>query len=378
MFFISITTNAQVNTVKSKIEEDKISFFDDVKANFSYSFGQTSNVAKLSKDEAGAYNLIKPTLSLEGSSSDSFSYNMDFGAELKKYTEQAAEALGNESSIDARVSSIWFLNDSWELGGDVGAYRVKNKLPVQLSSTETTSQDQEYFEPDARLYLSWIGENLTVEGGASASYRDYKTTLIDRGNVFYNDYEQYGVDVKVGREFDEQFSLYTKAVINRRQYKERPADFTDGAPSLVASPLPQLEEVSSEISIVAEYKLGKVKLTTTPSIKLSDDKVFGARDSETIKIQQKFSIPITAKVVWAPSFIFSNEKFSQFRSDPENLPSTSPLREDSETKIASSLSYTFKKDIVGNIDYGFTNKKSNYAGSSYEEQTIAAGIAISM
>ena len=349
-----------------------------IKPSVGISVGSSSNVGKLNQDSSGTYGRVSPSLSLEYLPSDSVVLNFQINGDVKRYSEDSARTIGDEKNGEARLSGIWFINDTWEFGGDLGGYYSENRLPVQISSTETSAQIQKYTEPDSRLYLAWIGEKLSVETGANAKLRTYSTTVDDRENTFHNDFDSFSGDVKVGYSFAEAFKLSLKVLIEDKQYKERRADFSDGAASNPLSPHPILRETANEFGVVADYQIGKLKLTSTPAVRLNKDRIFGARDSQTLKFQQKIMIPIGAKLSWSPGFTLSQESFERFRSNPEGDPFGSPLRRDLDLKLTSPFKYTLKQNLQVNAEYGFSRKDSNYANSSYSEHTVSAGLTVSM
>lgn len=349
-----------------------------VKPSVAISVGSSSNVGKLNNESSGTYGKVSPTLSFEYLPSDAVVLNLQINGEFKQFSETATRTIGDEKNGEIRSAGIWFINDTWEIGGDIGAFYTENRLPVQVSSTETSAQIQKYIEPDSRLYLAWVGDKFSVETGASAKLRQYSTTTEDRGNAYRNDSDTFGSDIKIGYALAESFKLSARALIEDKKYKERRADFSDGAASNPASPHPILRETANEIGIAADYTFGKLKLTSTPTIRFNKDRVFGARDSETLKFQQKIIIPIGKKLTWSPGFTVSEERFSRFRSNPEGDPFGSPLRKDLDLKVISPVKYTLKENIQINAEYGFSRKDSNYANSSYSDHAVSAGFTVSM
>lgn len=349
-----------------------------VESAISLSTGTTTNAAKLQNETPGIYGKVSPAISFEYSPSDSVVINTQINAELKRYSEEKTKSLADEMTTEARGVFIWFANESWEFGGDLGASYAENKLPSQLSSTETVAQSQKYMEPDTRLYGAWITDNLSVETGVSAKTRHYWTTTEDRGNIFKNDYDQVGGDFKVGYSLNKDSKLSFRSIVDDKIYKEKPADFSDGAASNSASPNPLLHESSMEFNLIAEYALGKTKFVTTSGLRYNKDRIFGAKDSQTLKLQQKMIFPVSKNLTWSPVLSYSQEKFDKFRSEPETNPFNSSLRVDSEIKLSSPLKYTLSKQMNLNVDYSFSKKDSNYANNSYSETNISTGLEISL
>ena len=349
-----------------------------VKPSVGISVGSSSNVGKLNQDSSGSYGRISPSLSMEYLPTDSVVLNFQVSGDVKRYSEDSARTIGDEKSGDARLAGIWFINETWEFGGDLGGYYTENRLPVQISSTETSAQIQKYTEPDSRLYLAWVGEKLSVETGANTKLRRYSTTVDDRGNTFHNDFDSLSGDVNIGYTFMDAFKLSLKALIEDKQYKERRADFSDGAASNPLSPHPILRETANEFGVVADYQIGKLKLSSAPVLRLNKDRIFGARDSQVLKFHQKIVIPIGGKLTWSPGLTFSQENFERFRSNPEGDPFGSPLRRDLDLKVTSPFKYALKENLQVNAEYGFSKKDSNYANSSYSEHTVSAGLTVSM
>lgn len=340
--------------------------------------GTSSNVGKLQNATAGSYGKASPSIGVEYAPSETVVLTSQLSADLKQYSAQDTQAIGNESRAELRNLGIWFLSEKWEVGGDLGASYSDSLLPVQVSSTQTTAEQQKYLEPDSRVYGAWTGEKLAAETGISVKSRSYSTLLEDRGNSYHNDFNQFAGDIKFGYNLSKTSKISIKGLVEDRKYKERPADFTDGAASNPASPLPILEENAAELSAVAETTIGKVKLTSTPAIRFNKDKVFGARDSQTLKFQQKAIIPFSDRFSWTPTFSISQESFTRFRSSPEVDPFGSPLRRDLNLKASSPFKYRVSKFVQVLAEYSFSRLDSNYADSSYSEHAVSMGLGISM
>ena len=340
--------------------------------------GTSSNVGRLKNATAGSYGKASPSIGLEYAPSETFVLTSQLSADLKKYSAQDTQAIGNESRAELRNVGIWFLSDKWEIGGDLGGSYADSLLPTQVTATQTTAQQQKYLEPDGRLYGAWMGEKLSVESGISAKSRSYSTLLEDRGNSFHNNFDQFGGDVKFGFSFSKTSKISFKGLLENRKYKEKPADFTDGAASNSASPLPTLEENATELSVSGEMSIGKVKITSTPAIRFNKDKIFGARDSQTLKFQQKFLVPFSDHFTWAPTFSISQESFTRFRSDPDVDPFGSPLRRDLNLKASSPFKYRVSKLVQVLAEYSFSRLDSNYANSSFSEHAVSMGLGVSM
>lgn len=348
------------------------------KPSVSLTLGSSSNVGKLQNETPGTYGKVSPSLGIEYASSDTVVLTSQLSADLKQYTAQDTKPLGDESNYEFRNLGIWFPSDTWEIGGDLGAVYTQNSLPIQMSSTQTTALEQKYLEPDMRIYAAWSRNKLSFESGASAKARSYSTLLEDRGNSYHNDFSQYGVDLKTGYSISGSYKVSLRGSLENRKYSERPADFTDGAASNPATPLPVLEESASEFNLINEYSVGNVKMVSTPGVRFTKDKIFGARDSQTWKFQQKIAVPFSERFNWAPSFTVSQESFSRFRSDPDVDPFGSPIRKDLDLKISSPFKYSLSRTIQIVADYSFTRKDSNYANSSYSEHAVSTGFSVSM
>ena len=349
-----------------------------VKPSVTISVGSSSNVGKLNNKSSGTYGEVSPAISFEYLPLDTVFLNLQVNGEFKQFSEAASRTIGDEKNGEIRSAGIWFVNDTWELGGDIGAFYTENRVPVQISSTETSAQIQRYMEPDSRLYLAWVGDKFLVETGASAKLRQYSTKTEDRGNTYRNDFDTFGGDLKIGYALAESFRVSAKVLIEDKKYKERSADFSDGAASNPRSPHPILQETANEIGLAADYTFGKLNFTTAPTIRFNKDRVFGARDSETLKFQQKIIVPFGKKLAWSPGFTISEERFSRFRSNPEDDPFGSPLRKDLDFKVASPMKYTLIENLQINAEYGFSRKVSNYANGSYTEHAVSAGFTVSI
>ena len=380
LLFVAPMVAAAAETISTSIvktgEDDASSL--QVKPSVAISVGSSSNVGKLNNESSGTYGKVSPALSFEYLPSDTVVLNLQVNGEFKQFSEAATRTIGDEKNGEIRSAGIWFINDTWEMGGDVGAFYTENRLPVQVSSTETSAQIQKYMEPDSRLYLAWVGDKFSAETGASAKLRQYSTTTEDRGNAYRNDFDTFGGDLKISYALAESFKLSAIVLIEDKKYKERRADFSDGAASNPGSPHPILRETANEVGLAADYTFGKFKFTSTPIIRFNKDRVFGARDSETLKFQQKIIVPIGKKLTWSPGITVSEERFSRFRSNPEGDPFGSPLRKDLDFKVTSPMKYILKENLQINAEYGFSRKDSNYANSSYTDHAVSAGFTVSM
>lgn len=340
--------------------------------------GTSSNVGRLRVEEGGTFVRISPLLEADIAASDSLVFSSSLGGDFKRFTRQAAKGIGDESSGDFRSLALYFLNESWELGGDLGASYSDSKSPYQKSSSETSAQEQRYFQPQGRIFLSWQGTLLGIEGGASGKSRSYSTITSDRGNSFKGDFDQAGFDFKVTAPLGALIKLSGKAAFESKNYKERPADFTDGAASTQASPHPVLRESAKDFSLGVEVGHEGFKSVTAPGFRSAKDRVFGARDSSTWRLSQVFAISLARKVAWNPSFSLSRETFERFRSAPEVDPLGSPLRKDLELKASSPFKISVGKNTQLLAEYAFSRRDSNYANSSYSDHTLSMGISLTM
>lgn len=346
----------------------------DLNPSITLTTGASSNVGKLQQETPGAYARLSPTIEFEFSRLENIALTTAFSADLKSYTAPEAKTLGDESKVELRNMGMWFINENWEIGGDLGAQYAENRIAIQLDSSTTTAEVQRFTEPEARIYASWTHERTNVETGIFARNRIYSTDMEDRGNVYRNDFHLYGSDLKLGYEFSEAVKVALKGQFENRIYSEKPADFSDGAPSNISAPLPNLQESSSEISTPFEYRIGKARFVTAPAIRFNKDLIYGARDSQTLKFQQKLNLPVSSKLNWSPSVTMAQESFDRFRSDPQNNPFGSPLRRDVELKFTSPLKYTFSKALQISAEYSFAKRDSNYADSSYIENAVSTAI----
>lgn len=340
--------------------------------------GSSSNVGRLRVEEGGTFARISPLLEADISVSDSVVVSSSVGGDFKRFTNQAAKGIGDESSGDFRSLVLYFLNESWELGGDIGASYSDSKSPYQKSSSETSAQEQRYFQPQGRVFLSWQGSLLGIEGGASGKNRSYSTVTNDRGNSFKGDFDQTGFDFKITAPLGALVKLSGKAAFESKNYKDRPADFTDGAASTQASRHPILQESAKDFTLGVEVGNDSFKSTTSPGFRSTKDRIFGARDSSTWKLSQVFAITVARKVSWNPAISLSRESFERFRSAPEVDPFGSPLRKDLDFKASSPFKISVGKNTQLLAEYAFSRRDSNYANSSYSDHTLSAGISLSM
>jgi hypothetical protein len=380
IFAISLTAGAATeNSISAPMpESESTSKPFQLKPSIGLSVGSSSNVGKLQSQTSGSYGKISPALNFEVSPSDSIVLTTQFNADLKQYSSADARTLADENNAEIRNLGIWFLSENWDLGGDLGAACNQSKIPVQIDSSQTTAQQQSYLEPDGRFYVAWTQDRLSIEGGISTKSRNYSTLMADRGNTFHNDFDLYGGDLKVGYAVSEKTNVSLRGLIENRRYKEKPADFTDGAPSVSTSPLPVLEESANEVSLIAEYRLARIKFVSTPALRFNKDRVFGARDSQSLKFQQKVTIPLSEKFTLSPGFTVLQESFDHFHSDPQNDPYGSPLRKDVDLKATMPFKYSLSASTQISAEYSFAKRDSNYANSSYTEHAISTGISVSM
>lgn len=340
--------------------------------------GNSSNVSKLIKGTSGAYYKLNPTFDLEYLAADSLVINLQAVAALRRYFDNKIGPLANENSEEVRSTLIWFVNEHFEFGGDIGILKSDSRSPVQISSGESIAEVQRFAGPDAYFYGAWVKDSYEVELGTTFKYRDYSTLLSDRGNAFENDSRTYGAILKLNYKLNNKIKVLLRTLLNEKKYLYRSADFTDGAASNSATPNPILKETSKDFSFGIEYVFDNLKLETTPGYRYQKDRIFGARDSKTWKIQQKISVAINKKVDVMPSFSISEERFVRFRSNPEVNPFGNEMRKDVDINIKTNLKYKFSENYACDFQYSFTRKSSNYANSSYSEHDIYGGISIKL
>ncbi|MGE4131457.1 MAG: hypothetical protein AB7F86_07445 [Bdellovibrionales bacterium] len=372
-------TAIAAESLSTKIDDvDPVPSQRTFKPSITSQIGSSSNVGRLNKATSGSFFFISPGLTYEPSISENTVLNIEVRAETKTFSTKGAETLGNEKNLELRNTLIWFASDSWETGGDLGGVLGESRIPVQLDSSTTTAQMQRFNELNGRVYLAYFAESSSVEIGTEGRRRDYSTPLDDRGNRYEGDYSSLSGDLQYTKDFSESTKASIKYLYEDKHYGARPADFSDGAASAAATPHPKLREVANELGLALAYSFGKISLSTAPSYRVNKDKIFGARDSNTQKIVQKISIPISESLSWSPSITYSTEIFKSFRSAPESDPVNSPLREDSNLKLSGPLKYKLKTDLELSGDYSYSKKSSNYANSSYEDQSISLGLSLTM
>ncbi len=372
------TVNVSQSKAPTQESESDGSKTVELNADVGLVVGTSSNIGKLSTPTSGNYLKISPSVGAEYLLSEVTVLNTALSADLKRFTDGASKNLGNESKAEARFTLIGFLGEQWELGGDLGGIYSAGRVPLQITSTETAALEQRYFEPDSRLYAAWTKGAYSAEAGASGKIRRYSTITEDRGNTFKNDYTSYGLDLKLKRVFSKAFSLSVKGVLENKTYSERPADFSDGAASPIGASHPFLEESSGEGSLVAEYRVGKLVFVTTPSYRKNKDRIFGARDSGTFRIQEKMTLPISKSLTFSPTASYARESFDHFRADPEANILGGALRTDSEWRVSVPMKYSVTRSISVSAAYDFVQKDSNYAGSSYSDHSVSTGVTVSM
>jgi hypothetical protein len=169
----------------------------EFKSAVSIGAGNSSNVSKLSEGTSGAYYKINPTFELEYLPADSLVLNLQAAASLKRFFDNKIGPLANENNEEVRSTLIWFVNEQFEFGGDIGILKSDSRSPVQISSGESIAEVQRFAEPDAYFYGAWIKDSYEAELGTNFKYRDYSTLLSDRGNAFENDSRSYGVNLKL-------------------------------------------------------------------------------------------------------------------------------------------------------------------------------------
>ena len=368
--------SSQVSTKQEK--PFKLKYFNKLNASLEYNFGGATNVAKLENEQDGRFHQLSPSINFDVLSSDTSFLNFELLADLKNYTESVSRKLGDESQVSARLLGTQFVSDRWEWGGEGGYLFLDGNQPIQLSTVETISQDQKYAEYDGRLYLAWYGDELSLEAGAKLSTRDYETKTLDRGNEFFNNYQRESVDFKVGRIFNDDLNIQLVSELKRTTYEDRPADFSDGAPSVTTSPLPTLREEVYSFDLKTEYNLLGIKLTTTPSYIKNNDRIFGALDADSFKIAQKAEFNFTEKWAWTPEISFLEQRFARYKSSPVDDPLGSPLRVDQVFSVKSNLKYTFNKNAEGQIGYSMEDVDSNYGGSSYKNTVVTTGLTFKL
>ena len=374
MCFSVIAMESSMSIKTTEIIDNEITE-SKLQSSLGVNFGTSNNVGRLSTQIAGTYSKINPSITYERSFGDTTLINSELSMDFKRYLEKNSAELGDEQSFELTTTALSFLTENLELGGDLVLRQIKNSIPMQMNDADTNAIFQEYIEPDLRVNLMWsLQENIAIEQGLSVVSRKNSEILLDRGNSFYNDFVATGGDLKLTFELSPYLKVSVKGILEDKRYSEKPADYTDGAASGPVAANPTLYEISNEYLVFLETEVGKVKLVTIPAYRINKDKIYGARDSNTFRIQQKIIMAISRKLSWSATIAMSEEKFTQFRSAPESNPFGGDFRTDTEIKISSPIKYSINEQFQIMAEYVSIRKDSNYANSSYSEQVLSAGI----
>ena len=384
LIFVSLTLAWPVANAQAAVSGESVNVSSEEETSASFqahpeaeiSFGSTSNATQLTQPTPGTFAKITPNLSLEWTPSDSFFSSLTVGGTIKRYTDSQVGSLADQTGVSAKSDSTWYLREHWEIGTNLSFNYLKNSIPV-VSLQSVSAIPQQYYEPDARLYTAWIGDNWAFEGGFSGATRRYDTTTFDiQGNVYRNTYNTYKFDGKIGYRFSQNLRLALKSSIERRYYQERMAEFTDGLPVFPGTTNPLLQVLTQEHEVQLKSKVSSISLTTGVSAKYEKDEIFAARDSLQFRLRQKASIPLPLRLSLDPEVSISRQGFFNFRSDPMLDPQASPLRTDWETQISSALSYPLTQLFKVHALYAYNRRISNYSLQNYLEHIFEAGMNV--
>jgi hypothetical protein len=348
----------------------------ELKSELALATGNTSNVEKLSEGTSGVFYRLNPSLGLEFQPLDALVLNFQANAKIKKYFDKKISNVASDENEEIRGTFIWLASDSFEFGSDIGVVRSESSAPVQISTSQSNAEIQKFLEPNGYFYGAWFHDPFEIELGLNTRYRDYSTLLSDRGNFFENDYRNNGLSFKVNYSFNKRIKFKTQISLDKKKYLYRPADFSDGAASNSTSPNPILKESSKEITFGVEYVINGVKLETIAGYRYQKDRVFGARDSNLLKVVQKMSFNLSDKFDWSPGLNLSEEKFKKFRSNPEVNPFGNTMRKDINLSVKNEFKYKINTKYSISAGYIYSRKYSNYANSSYYDHEISTGLSI--
>ena len=349
---------------------------EHVSGSVGFAVGSTSNAGLLSAARQGTYGKFSPMLTFEFEPSDNLLLLVDTLAEWQRFSSEELQDLGDETAAEARLSAIYFVGTSWELGAEAGVVYLRNRIPSLITGGVTVSTPQQYVQPGARLYAAWFGGPWTIEVGTAGKVRDYSTFLSDlQGNVYRNSYSELEGFASGTYRFTEATRLRLKLKAGQRHYRERMAAFTEGLDAFPGSPNPDSELFLHEYELVLRTAAGEARLRTEVGADFVVDRVFGAESGVKYTLQQKAEIPVLGVQV-EPEITLARKDFSNFRADPVNNAVNQELRVDTEARLGTSVVAALGSGLNLNAKYQFNRFVSNYASLTYSEHVVESGVSM--
>lgn len=339
--------------------------------------GNSSNVGLLSEETPATFVKIGPSLGVDWEPSESLVITLSGEANFKRYGSEEGKLLGNESFYDARIEALYFLSDSWELGGDLSLFTIENQVASISETGVNESVPQKYTEPAARVYAAWFGTALSVEAAAYVKNRTYATSFTDQqGKVYKNDFLEYRGEGAVGYRFSEDTRARFQIMVGEERYSDKQASFSEGLESFANNPHPLLKIFYHEYAARFESLLGSVGTRTKLGAKFNVDQIFGAESYVQYKIQQRFQVPIFESLTLTPVASLALKDFEFYRSNPIQQAGIKPTRRDIEFRGAADLAYTITPQIGLTAHYEFNRLVSNYSTLTYSEHQVESGVNV--
>lgn len=354
-----------------------LDWFKKIKENSNFSInsqvGSASNIGKTPKAESGTFLKVAPNLGLDFMPRDELVISPMISGEFKRFNEKRASELGDEDLAEFRTMAIFFAEsgDEWSMEG--GHARVKSRIPIVDAQFITTPLLQKYFENDIRA--GWLTTGETFEESLAFSLKEQKNdlSLQDRGNSYKNDFDSINLEAGLSAKFKNNFKLGFFSKLERKDYTFRPADFSDGAASPSDSLHPLLREEAQEHTIQGIFKFKDHELTTGMGLRLVKDRIFGARDSRSLRPKINLKSVWTDKLKTHMIVSVDQTQFQNFRVRPD-LGERSELRKEWQFKTTLGSEWEISKSLSFLAQWDYSRLVTNFASGTYFEHIITTGI----
>lgn len=362
------------NTLQVDIESSN--WLNKLKENSTISlgsqYGSSSNIGKTPKAEGGTFLKISPLLGKDFMPSDSIVISPMLSGDFKRYNEKRASSIGDEDFAEFRTIGLFFTESGSEFSLEGGHARSKLRIPIVDNQFNTTPLLQKYYENDVRLGWLRPGEKVEITTALSLKEQKNDLLLLDRGNSYKNDYSLVSVEAGVSTMFSKTMKIGILSKLEKKDYAFRPADFSDGAASDPSSPHPFLREDAQEHGLQIITQMKEHALTAGVGLRLVKDRIFGARDSRSLKPKLGLKSSWTDKLKTNLSFSADRVEYQNFLLNPDQG-KRSDLRKEWQLRSSFGSTWALEKGLDLVIQWDYSRLVTNFANGTYFDHMIAAG-----
>ena len=364
-----IIADYQSNKTKHQIEAD-------------LRFGITTNAGKLDNPTSGNYLLFQPKVNLLYPISSAFTFNPTVTGNIRRFTEGSASDIGNSFTGQLNLTTYWAPTPNWK-HGLTGSLSIDELREATSNGVAVSSRLQRFSESGVSLFSNWSpSPRWEVGMGFSLAARRYSTFTTEAriGNAEFQDHQNtIRARLRTKLKISKQISFELENSLSRKNYLNRGASFSNGAPQVAASPHPKEAILTHQHQITVRSSLGSAKIVSKASVSFDNDVVFSAQDGYRWKLEQQLKFPLQKKFTLSPYASISRKTFTTFTINPVSSPNIQETRYDWIGEISAIMLYKVSRQIQFNASYGYHWQRTNYAqDADFLEHLFESGFSFEL